>query len=263
MNRTIFLAASILPAFPGVFSIYFFKEHAMLKRLLSLMPIVLAGLFPALPAAAHYIWIERDEMNHARLYFGEYQDQEREVSGGRLDEIKGPQAWLLDANGKRQELKATRKENHFDLGVAPDRTLPVIAEELGYEVKDWTKHGIGIVKPMFYTRFSPLLGGSTSKPELVLDILPEGGAPNVFIVYSRNVPLAKAKLMVYAPNFWMQERHTDENGRVAITTPWPGQYVLEVIHLEKQAGEFQGQRFEAFRHRATLNFNIPPAPHNK
>lgn len=231
----------------------------MSKILLPLirMSFVMAVLFSALPATAHYIWIERDEMNHARLYFGEYQDQEREISGGRLDEIKGPQAWLLDANGERQALKVIRRADHFELGMTPSPVSPLIAEEVGYEVKDWTKHGIGIVKPMFYTRFSPLLRRSTPRPELVLDILPENGTPDAFIVYFRNAPLAKAKLMIYAPNFWMQERHTDENGRVSITTPWPGQYVLEVIHLERHQGEFQGQKFEAFRHRATLNFNIP------
>jgi hypothetical protein len=235
----------------------------MLKRLLIRASFVLSGLALALPAAAHYIWIEQDEMHHARLYFGEYQEQEREVSGGRLDEIKGPRAWLLDASGKRQEIKVARKENYFDLGVIPNRGLSVLAEELAYEVKDWTKPGIGIVKPMFYARFSPLLGRSTAKPELELDILPENGSPNAFIVYFRNAPLAKAKLMVYAPNFWMQEHPTDENGKVSITTPWPGQYVLEVIYLEKHPGEFQGQKFEAFRHRATLTFNIPAVLHNK
>ena len=235
----------------------------MLKRLLVCASLVLAGLAPALPAAAHYIWIEQDEMHHARLYFGEYQEQVRERSLGRLDEIKGPRAWLLDASGKRQEIKNVRKENHFDLGVISNRELSVIAEELAYEVKDWTKNGIGIVKPMFYTRFSPLMVRSTFKPELALDILPGNRSPNAFTVYFRNVPLAKAKVMVYAPNFWMQEHSTDENGKVNITTPWPGQYILEVIHLEKQPGEFQGQKFEAFRHRATLTFNIPAAPHGK
>ncbi len=198
-------------------------------------------------------------MHHARLYFGEYQDQEREVSGGRLDEIKGPRAWLLDSNGKRQEVRVARKDNHFDLGMIPNRGSSVLAEELAYEVKDWTKPEIGIVKPMFYARFSPL-GRSTTKPELVLDILPGNESPNTFTVYFRNAPLAKAKVMVYAPNFWMQEHPTNENGKVNITTPWAGQYVLEVIYLEKQPGEFQGQKFEAFRHRATLTFNIPATP---
>lgn len=233
----------------------------MLKKLLVHAALALTGLALAFPAAAHYIWIEQDKSHHARLYFGEYQEQERETSPGRLDEIKGPRAWVLDASGKRNEIKVVRKETHFDLGAISDRHSPIIAEELAYEVKDWTKHGIGIVKPMFYTRLSPLLGRSAAKPELVLDILPENGSPKAFTVYFRNTPLAKAKVMVYAPNFWMQEHPTDENGKVNITTPWPGQYVLEVIYMEKQPGEFQGNKFEAFRHRATLTFDIPAGPY--
>lgn len=112
---------------------------------------------------------------------------------------------------------------------------------------------------MFYARFSPLLERSGTKPELMLDILP-GSEAHAFTVYFRNAPLAKTKVMVYAPNFWMQEHPTDENGKVKITTPWLGQYVLEAIYLEKPLGEFQGQKFEAFRHRATLTFNIPASP---
>ena len=240
----------------------------MLKRLFirtSLIFFGLVGLATALPAAADYIWIEQDDAHQSRLYFGEYL-KEREKSPGRLDEIKEPQAWLLDAGGKRQALKVTWQASHFHLGVAQNKTLPVIAEVLGYEVKDWTKHGHGIVKPMFYARFSPLPVRTTGGPELTLDILPissDGSTSNAVTVYFRNAPLAKAKLKAYAPNFSIQEYSTDENGKLSIQTPWAGQYVLEVIHLEKQPGEFQGKKFEAIRHRATLTFNIPAAAQDK
>ncbi|SHL63295.1 Uncharacterized conserved protein, contains GH25 family domain [Nitrosospira sp. Nsp11] len=233
----------------------------MFKKLLVHAALVLTGLTLAFPAAAHYIWIEQDKSHHARLYFGEYQEQERETSPGRLDEIKGPRVWILDAAGNRNEIKVVRKETHFDLGVISDHKSPIIAEELAYEVKNWTKQGIGIVKPMFYTRFSPLAEHTAHKLELMLDIVPENGSPNAFTVYFQNAPLAKAKVMVYAPNFWMQEYTADENGKINIKTPWPGQYVLEVIHLERQPGEFQGNKFEALRHRATLTFDIPAGSH--
>jgi hypothetical protein len=45
-------------------------------------------LFAHPPAVAHYLWIEPDAARHARLYFGEYQENLREKSGGRLDIIK-------------------------------------------------------------------------------------------------------------------------------------------------------------------------------
>ena len=221
------------------------------------------GLFAAsLPAAAHYLWIEQYKARHAKLYFGEFQETVREKTGGRLDEIKTPRVWSLDAPGARQEIKVARQFDHFDVGVA-NRTSSLIAEELAHEVKDWTQYGIGVVKPMFYTRMEPLPTRSGSKPELVLDILPEAGARNAFTVYFRNAPLAKAKVMVYAPNLWMQEHRSDENGKVKIATPWPGLYVLEVIHMEKQPGEFQGKKFEAVRHRATLSFNTRIKNHGK
>jgi uncharacterized GH25 family protein len=241
----------------------------MLKRIFiraSLIFFGLAGLTTTLPAAAHYIWIEQDDVHQTRLFFGEYQDKEREKSPGRLDEIKAPQAWLVDANGKRQPLEATRRADHFDLGVARHGAAPVIAEELGYEVKDWTKHGHGVVKPMFYARFIPAVVASLGKPELMLDILHtsfDGNSSKTFTVYFDGTPLANTKVKIHAPDFSTSEQVTDESGKVSFPTPWTGEYVLEVIHLEKRPGQFQGQKFEAFRHRATLTFNLPESPRGK
>jgi hypothetical protein len=226
---------------------------------------VLAGLFAALPASAHYIWIEQDGTHQARLFFGEYQDGEREKSPGRLDEIKKPQAWRIDASGKRNPLEVIRRTDHFDLGVVRHDASVLIAEERGYEVKDWAKHGHGVVKPMFYARYSTLTVKAAGKPELALDILPEpaeGTASRTFIVYFHNLPLAKARIKAHGPNLSTQEESTDENGKVTIPTALTGQYVLEVIHRESQPGEFEGKKYEALRHRATLTF-ILPAPRNQ
>ena len=220
----------------------------------------LAGLFAVLPAAAHYIWIEQDSGHQSRLFFGEYQDGEREKSPGRLDEITKPQAWLIDASGKREPLEVIRRTNHFDLGVVRHGASTVIAEEHGYGVKDWNKHGHGVVKPMFYARYTPLKAKAPEKPELTLDILPEaadGSVSRTFTVYFRNSPLAKAKIKAHAPNLSTGEQSTDENGKATIPTAMTGQYVLEVIHRENRPGEFDGKKYEAVRHRATLTFTLP------
>jgi uncharacterized GH25 family protein len=221
---------------------------------------VVAGLFAVLPASAHYIWIEQDSTHQSRLFFGEYQDKEREKSPGRLDEIKKPQAWRVDASGKREPLEVIRRSDHFDLGVARHGASVFIAEERGYEVKDWSKHGHGIVKPMFYARYSPLGTKTLAMPELALDILPEpadGTASRTVTVYFRNSPLAGAKVKAHAPNLFTQEQSTDENGKATIPTALTGQYVLEVIHRDSQPGEFEGKKYEAVRHRATLTFILP------
>lgn len=222
--------------------------------------LVSAALFAALPASAHYIWIEQDGSHQSRLFFGEYQEGEREKSPGRLDEITKPQAWTIEAGGKHKALEVTRRADHFDLGVIRHGASTVIAEERGYEVKDWSKNGHGVVKPMFYARYGSFEVKAPGKPELGLDILPEptnGSASRTFTVYFHNSPLVKATIKIHGPNLSTQEQTTDENGEATISTGSAGQYVLEVIHRETQPGEFEGKNYEAIRHRATLTFIRP------
>lgn len=227
----------------------------MLRTILGNLALASFGLAVMSPAGAHYVWLERDSSQHPALYFGEYQEQLKEASGGRLDKIKDPRAWRLDEDGTRRALEVTRKADRFDLGMV-DAGAAVIAEERNYEVMDLRQYGYGIAKPVFYARLQPLPVNREGKPQLDLDILPRPGAANAFVVYFRNEPLPRTKVVVYAPNFWQQEHRTDDQGRLKITTPWPGHYVLEALHTEKQPGEFKAQPFESIRHRATLSFSV-------
>ena len=45
--------------------------------------------------------------------------------------------------------------------------------------------------------------------------------------------------------------------KVTIETPWPGQAVIEVGHVEKKAGEKDGRPYESIRHVFTLTFHVP------
>ena len=221
--------------------------------------LAVAGLAWAPAAAPHYLWLERAPARHARLYFGEVQEGVREVSGGRLDEMRGPQIYAVNARGERTSLPTEKRQDYFDAAGAR-RDVWVIAEETGYEVKDWTQHRMGVVKPLFYARLAPASpAAAPQEPKLTLDMLPVKGTPGTYAVYFRNAPLPKAKVMIYAPNHWMQEHHTDAQGNVRVTTPWRGRYVMEVVHVEQQAGEFEGRPYATMRHRATLTFTAAGA----
>ncbi|HKQ30102.1 MAG TPA: hypothetical protein VJS66_02355, partial [Burkholderiales bacterium] len=63
-------------------------------------------------AQAHFVWIERDGNGPARAYFGEWDRDVREKSGGALDRIKSPQAWL---GGSTQPLKIERRADHLEI----------------------------------------------------------------------------------------------------------------------------------------------------
>jgi len=226
------------------------------KHLVGLASIWL--MFPHAPAAAHYLWIEPDSAQHARLYFGEYQENLRETSEGRLTRIRAPQAWIVDRQGAKRRVSADLRRDHFDLGPV-DATSTALAEDASADVLDLKAYGYGVVRPLFYARYAPATGAAAPSPQLTLDIVP--AKKGRYVVYFRGRPLPRAKVAVYAPNQWQQEHRADEQGNVGISTPWPGHYVLEVIHTEPQPGEYGGRAFEAMRHRATLTIAVDGPVH--
>jgi hypothetical protein len=208
---------------------------------------------PAL-ARAHYVWIESETTSEARFYFGEYNEGVREKAGGRLDERAALEAWLERGKPESTKLQLTPRSDHFFASLNHGSGW-LLARDVASEVKDYRKSGIGIVKPMFYARAAVASHAQApARPSLELDIIPVAGEPQALQVSFGGQPLAGAKLLVYAPNLWMQELKSDERGRVAPKTPWPGRYVLDVVHMEAKPGEYKGQRYEAVRHRATYSF---------
>lgn len=198
-------------------------------------------------AAAHYLWLEREE-GGARLYFGEV-NEVREQSPGRLDEIAAPRIW--SAGAAPRELRAVRGAGAFRIEGAATEHL--VAVEAGYPVQDWTRYGHGVVKPMFYARSSPWPAREVPASDaLRLDVRPLPGAGDRVQVLFDGKPLAKAKVVVHAPNGWDQEQQADAAGAATVSLPWRGQYVFEVVHREPHAGAAGSPAFEAWRHRATL-----------
>lgn len=208
-------------------------------------------LSPAL-ARAHYLWIESETDAEARVFYGEFNEGVREQAGGRLDERETLTARVEDAGGRRA-LALRKRADHFAARLERGPGW-ILADDLAGEVRDWRASDLGIVKPMFYARAAVANRVVAAQPALTLDILPVAGAGQAFQVFFRGRPLAGAKLLVYAPNQWMQELRADDAGRLAIATPWTGRYVLDVIHLEREPGAFRGQAYEAVRHRATYSF---------
>ncbi len=226
-----------------------------IPHMFAALSLVVSCVLPSL-AQAHYIWIERNAKD-ARLYFGEVAEV-REQSPGRLDDIRAPKAWALGttavsgADSVGHLLAVERTPRYFTLGGS--LTPQLVAREANYPVKDWSTQGIGIVKPMYYARHSawPLKQAIAPASELPLDIQPVLDSTDAFLVLLNGKPLANTKVVIYAPNDWQQEHKTDDAGRVRMALPWRGQYVMETIYKESQAGEFEGKPYDAIRHRATL-----------
>ncbi|HRP69844.1 MAG TPA: hypothetical protein PLY93_09970 [Turneriella sp.] len=204
---------------------------------------------------AHYIWIEYDKGREAKVYFGGVEDNEREVLPGKLDKIIGLKAHTIDAQGMLKE-SVVKKTSHY-LGVeAQPNTTSIYVETLVMPVADLSKFGLGVVKPNYYARFGMHRTSSPQKAEMNLDILPVANAKDTMQILFRGKGLEKAKVSLYAPNTWMKEYRTDKDGKIQLSLPWTGEYVLEVIYTEKVSGKFDGKAYEAIRHRATYTFVV-------
>lgn len=212
--------------------------------------IVGGALCVAGAAQAHYLWIEPGDTG-ARLYYGEADVLLMEKSPGKLDNIKAPQAFVPDAiSGKPSVATISRADGYFAIA---SRAPVILAAEESLEVRDLSKHGLGLAKSNYYARHGqPGISGNVSVAPLVLDV--QGRGPNALTVLYRGQPLKDAKLEVIAPNTWVQEHQTDAQGMVAINTPWRGRYVVHILHVDKTPGEFADKKYEALRNHFTYTF---------
>ncbi len=216
------------------------KTSSVLKSLL-LVAITFAG-----SAQAHYLWIERTG-DIATLHFGEYEEGAMERSPGRLDEIRNPSAAAVMA-GTEKAVTLNKGNDGFGFA-AKNKSDALVARETSMAVRDGSKQGIGLVKPMFYARNAASFAATPAV--LSLDVTPNG-KPGQFNIWFDGKPLAKATVKIIAPNGWSQEDKSGEDGSLTLAMPWRGQYIIHVIHKEDKAGEFEGAHFDAIRHRTTL-----------
>ena len=242
------------------------KKTITTLRIFGLLGLVAWSLSVTHEAHAHYLWMETPPSKDQKatqkieIYYGEFEESLREVSGGRLDKVEGLHAWWTGTDNQRREITLEKKSNFFFGTVKGAKDSIIQAEELNLAVTDLRKYEIGIVKPNLYA--SAYVGDSTenlSAPQskTTLGIYPiQLGEEIVLKVFFKDEALPNAKVNIHAPNTWSKEFNTDASGMVRFKPPWTGQHVAEVIYLGKTAGEFKGVPYEAIRHRATFTWNI-------
>lgn len=217
----------------------------------TIIGITLGTLFVTGTAHAHYLWIELGDTG-AKLYYGEADALLKEKSPGKLDNIKAPQAFVPDAtSGKPKAVTVNRVAEHFAIGSNKDAPAILVIEE-SLEVRDLTKNALGFAKSNYYARHGQPGTNNGNATPLVLDV--QGASPNALTVLYRGQPLKDVKLEVIAPNTWVQEHKTNAQGMVEINTPWRGQYVVHILHVDKTPGEFAGKKYDTLRNHFTYTF---------
>ncbi len=208
----------------------------------ALAAVAMAGAMTSAAAQAHYIWLERNGAE-VQAFFGEWEGDLREVSGGTLDRITGLKAFERD---RAKPLTVTKEANHFAIKGSAKGDVRALEDRAPAE----DKANGGKTK----TTFQAKEGRSDTKPVFDLELVPVSPGANTFVLMLRGSPLAKSEINVFGPPKWGKEFTTDEQGKVTVPLHWVGRYVFEVIHLEQSPGGTGDGAYDRIRHVATLSF---------
>ena len=200
---------------------------------LAMLPLLIAA---AGAAQAHHIWIEQpaDQDDPAIVRFGEFGENLREASPGLLDKFGHVHATLI--NGKdTQPIDAVKVKNGYALPFRAAAGESIVAEDATYPLYSF-KQGEKQTTHWYHPAARFVTGNAAVAPALLLDLVPTGETGQ-FKVYFRGQPLPKVKVSLVTQSGWAKEVHADAQGQVSFDLPWKGQYVAEVAHTDRTAGE--------------------------
>ena len=208
-----------------------------------------ASLTAVTAAQAHQVWLE-NAGGQARLHFGEFNENLRETSPGRLDQFQGVPALEQRTGTAAQRVEGQLSKDGFHYAVAgtPD-TLFAAAT---YPLIDRSKRNLPALYWQPAARWVAGLAQAVA-PTAPLDLVPTG-KPGEFKVVYQGAPLPKAKVQLAAPSGWTREAEAGDDGTVTFALPWKGQYVAEVKHSDKTPGEARGEKYGEASYVTTLSF---------
>ena len=194
-------------------------------------------------AQAHQIWLERDGAA-VRAYFGEPVENLRERSGALLDRITGPRIFTDEPS---RALPIQRQADHLQATVPTGQGDVRLVED---SLSPYGRAPDQRTKPVMLARE----GRSETRSLLELELVPTVPGGNTFTLLLRGQPLPRAEVTVVAPPRWERRLHTDAEGKVTLTTPWAGRYVMEAVHAEDRAGGSGEEAYAKRRLVSTLSF---------
>ena len=211
-----------------------------MKSTLIILAVAMSSML-SLNAAAHMLWLEGDA-TASKLYFGEYGENLREASPGKLDNIVTPMVTIVDAAGAEKPVTANRSSNYYAIPGGPTILVQALKQPIRIPQGD---KSAPLQRGFLYARQGK--GGS-----LPLDI--QQNANKLRLTFMGK-PLAKAEITLIAPNGWEKPLHTDENGETNFSLPELGLYVAEAKHKENHPGEFEGKAYTSKNHTVTFSFS--------
>lgn len=228
--------------------------------------LIIAIILLPMLSMAHGYWLEvvgSGKVNEAakiQIFFGEFENQKRET-GKLLDKMSEIKIYVLDAEGNKTEVTMTQTNTHWEGTFTPknDGLFQIIGINNTREVQDFTKHNLGIVRPVQYIRTTYQVGEGAGEQSVanLMDVLVKQSGDNIMIsTWKDNQAFSKIKVRIINPEGWAKEKITNENGKTQTKSNMKGLYLVELEYIDKTAGNFKGKDYQTVRYRCETTLKV-------
>ncbi|MFC0181259.1 protein of unknown function [Pseudarcicella hirudinis] len=236
-----------------------------ISKINRLLSVLLLLMFPLI-SMAHGYWLEVNSLAKAgqavsiRLFYGEYAEQVRET-GDRLNKMADIKVYVLDENGKKTEVLMKQTNTHWEGSFTPEKEgfYQVLGINDQREVQDWTKHNLGVIRPVQFLRANFTAGKKatvTNHPQFLDVSLKKDQGKYILTALKDQKPALKAKLTIVSPSGWEKSKSTDEQGEIAFQTLEKGIYLIEFEWIDKTPGTFKNKNYESVRYQSNTTFVV-------
>ncbi len=229
-------------------------------NILSKLIIATALLLAPTTLMAHGYWIEL-EGNHkvnepvtVKLVFGDYPAGER-LTGKFLDKMKDINVYVQYGNNKREQIEMEQTNDCWIGTFTPSTsaTYEVTGINDTRDVQDWTKHHLGVVRPIQYLKAYYQVGKSANEggTNFLLDasIKKLANGKYEITVLKNGHPLPQQKIVISGYGNYNQEPTTSNDGRATIKLKKKGLHVMSIDWIDKTPGTYKNKKYETIRHR--------------
>lgn len=239
------------------------KSNTTLLKLCLLLTII---CLPFL-SRAHGYWLETQgsgkigEPVKILMFYGEYAEAIRE-KGNKLDKMTELKVSVIDALGKQSAINMVQKETHWEGTFTPttNGNYQILAINDTREVQDFTKHNLGITRPVQFMRTTYQVGkasATNAKNLQFLDVTANQENGKITLsAFKDKQALAKTKLTIINPQTWEKTKFTNENGQTTFTPTGKGLYLVELEWIDTNSGTFKGKDYQTIRYKSEMTFVI-------
>jgi len=217
---------------------------------------------------AHALWIEtkatgtKGKPQEISVFFGEFSDHDITASAKWFSDLKDFSLVVISPSKKEIKLTATALENKYQAFFTPDEdgvyTIAMhhkVKEVYGTMVLDYNSSATVSVGNI-------IKGKETNVNKNIISLLSKDVVSakkdtpiKISALYEDKIAKGQ-KIKVIAPNGWEKELWSNDQGEIAFTPIWSGNYMVEFAYTEKASGDHNGKKYDEIWKMATYLISV-------